>query len=172
MSKQTILNICERLDQLISKNNTLYRIVVSTQIWVCATLYKLAHGASFHTVSKMFEIGRSIDGLVTREVVRVINIIFKDLISWLTGERMRNKMLEFRNFCSMPSVYGAIDYTNIAIHKLGGQYCEDYYYHKSGGYSICVQVVVDCSKRFLDIYVGMPGFVNDTWILRTLNCSN
>jgi hypothetical protein len=46
-------------------------------------------------------------------------------------------MLEFRNFCSMPSVHGTIDCTNIAIHKPKGQYCEDYYYHKFGGYSIC-----------------------------------
>jgi hypothetical protein len=166
MSKQTVLNICECLDQLVGKKNTQYRIAVSTQIRVCATLYKLAHGASFHTMSEMFAIRRSTIGLVIREVVRAINIVLKDLISWPTWKRMRNVMLEFPNFCSMPSVHGAIDCTNIAIHKPGGQYCEDYYYYKSGGYSVCAQAVVDCSKRFLDIYVGIPGSVNDTWILR------
>lgn len=42
----------------------------------------------------------------------------------------------------------------------------DYYYFKSGGYTINCQAVVDSEKRFLDLYVGMPGSTNDSRMLR------
>lgn len=60
---------------------------------------------------------------------------------------------------------GAIDGTHIAITKprLGAG---DYYYFKSGGYTMNCQAVVDSSKRFLDLYVGMPGSTNDSRMLR------
>lgn len=42
----------------------------------------------------------------------------------------------------------------------------DYYYFKSGGYTINCQAVVDSEKRFIDLYVGMPGSTNDARMLR------
>jgi hypothetical protein len=42
----------------------------------------------------------------------------------------------------------------------------DFYSFKSKGYIIQMQVVVDHWKRFQDVYVGIPSFVNDVWVLR------
>lgn len=42
----------------------------------------------------------------------------------------------------------------------------DYFYFKSGGYSLNCQAVVDSDKRFLDLYLGMPGSTNDARMLR------
>ena len=42
----------------------------------------------------------------------------------------------------------------------------DYFYFKSGGYTLKCQAVVDSEKRFLDLYLGMPGSTNDSQVLR------
>jgi hypothetical protein len=60
---------------------------------------------------------------------------------------------------------GAIDRTHINISKL--RYgAKDYYYFKSGGYTLNCQAVVDSNKRFLDLYLGMPGSTNDARVLQ------
>jgi hypothetical protein len=65
----------------------------------------------------------------------------------------------------MPSVQGALDYTHIAISK-PASYLEDYWYFKTGAYSMVAQAVVNIKKLFTSIYVGLPGSVNDQRVLR------
>jgi hypothetical protein len=73
--------------------------------------------------------------------------------------------LAFRDLCNLPAVVGAIDRTHIHIAKpaVGP---EDYFYFKSGGYTLNFQAVVDSRKRFLDLYLGMHGSTNDARVLR------
>jgi len=80
-------------------------------------------------------------------------------------------MLEFYNFCGLPGVGGAIDGTHIHIRKpqVGPK---DYYYFKTGGYSIQMQVVVDRNRHFLDVVVGMPGSTHDSRVLRRSSLYN
>jgi hypothetical protein len=60
---------------------------------------------------------------------------------------------------------GAIDCIHIHVAKpVEGP--EDYFYFKSRGYTLNCQVVVDSRKRFLDLYLGMPGSTNDARVLR------
>jgi hypothetical protein len=60
---------------------------------------------------------------------------------------------------------GTIDCTHIDIAKpvVG---LEDYFYFKSGGYTMNCQAIVDSRKRFLDLFLGMPGSTNDVRILQ------
>jgi hypothetical protein len=62
----------------------------------------------------------------------------------------------------MLGVVEAIDCTHIHIVKPRILYLEDYYYHKTNGYSIIVIVVVDLNRRFIDLFVGMLGSTNDS----------
>jgi len=43
----------------------------------------------------------------------------------------------------MLNIMGAIDGTHINITKLANVFSKDYYYHKTRGYNIIVQVMVD-----------------------------
>lgn len=113
----------------------------------------------------MFAVGCSIIGRVICKVVCAINVVYRDIICWPQNKDMHCVMLEFKQWCGMPSVYGAIDYTYIAISKLS-LFPEDYYYFKTGSYSMVAQSVVDCHKWFIDIFVGLPSSVNDQRILR------
>ena len=58
-----------------------------------------------------------------------------------------------------------MDSTHISISK-PRESPADYFYFKSGGYSLNCQAVVDSNKRFLDLFLGMPGSTNDSRVLR------
>jgi hypothetical protein len=53
--------------------------------------------------------------------------------------------------------------THISIVKPQGSK-RKLFYHKTGGYNIMAQVV-DCSKTFIDIFVGLLDKVNDSKVL-------
>jgi hypothetical protein len=78
---------------------------------------------------------------------------------------MRQTILDFKSWCGMPSVQGAIDCTHIAISKPPA-FPEDYWYFKTSAYSMVAQAVVDSKKLFTNVYVGLPGSVNDQRVLR------
>jgi hypothetical protein len=79
-------------------------------------------------------------------------------------------MSDFQDWCGMLGVVSAIDGIHVEIKKpsIGPK---DYYYFKSGGFSMQCQVVVDRHKRFLDVSVGMRGNTNDMRVLRRLLCT-
>ncbi len=151
---------------LISNQDTKYRKAISIEIRVSCAIYKLTQGANILTCSELFTIGRSIVSLVFHEVVMTINVVFKKLITWPMGDKMQPIVMGFKNLCGMPNVMGAIDGTHICIAKPIGVLFENYYYHKTEGYTIVAQAVVDNQKMFLDIYVGLPGNVNDFHVLK------
>ena len=77
---------------------------------------------------------------------------------------MQPTQTAFQKLCLLPAVVGAIDGMHTAISKQDfGAF--DYFYFKSGGYSVNCQAIVDNDKRFLDLYVGVLGSTNDSRVL-------
>jgi hypothetical protein len=165
MDKSSVAEICFKLRDAIAKHDTNYRIAVPVEIRVCCCLYKLAHAVNLLTCSEMFAIGHSTVGLVIREVVSAINLLYSGTIRWPRGQEMHEVMTDFKAWCGMPSIHGAIDCTHVSIAK-PRLFPEDYYYFKTGGYSVVCQAVVDCKKLFTSLFIGLPGSVNDTRVLR------
>jgi hypothetical protein len=64
-------------------------------------------------------------------LLKIINIVFKSLISWLVGQNMKVVMLEFKNYNNLPNVHGAIDITHISNSKPKISFAKDYFYHKT-----------------------------------------
>lgn len=165
MTKPCVLELAELLRPHVEKQNTKYRIAIPVLVRVACTLFKLTHGANLTICSEMFAVGRSTVSKVLREVVHAVNETLRSEIMWPNGQRMRETQAKFRSLCGLPAVVGAIDGTHISISKpeFGAP---DYYYFKSGGYTINCQAVVDSEKRFIDLYLGMPGSTNDSRVLR------
>jgi hypothetical protein len=61
---------------------------------------------------------------------------------------------------------GDIDDMHIAIAKSSCAFVEDYFHHKTRGYNIVAQMVVDNQIFFIDVYVRLLGSVNDSHVLR------
>jgi hypothetical protein len=70
-------------------------------------------------------------------------------------------------WCGLPNVQGVINWIHIDILKLEGAYVEDYYYHQTKGYNIITQVVINCNKFYINIFVGLPRNVKDSMVLHT-----
>jgi hypothetical protein len=116
-------------------------------------------------VSKFFAISESTVSKLLREVVYAINEQFKSKIQWPDREQALMNMAEFKEYCDLPGVVGAIDGTHFSISKLA-HFAEDFFYFKTNGYSLVCQVVVNKRKEFLDVFVGLPGSLNDVRVLR------
>ncbi len=59
---------------------------------------------------------------------------------------------------------GAIDGIHISI-VIPFVYFKGYYCHNFGGYSVVAQALVDCKKKFINVFVGFLGSVNDSKVL-------
>jgi hypothetical protein len=165
MTKGAVMTLSEMLAPHIRWQNTKYRLAIPVIVRICCTLFKLAQGASLTICSELFAVGTSIVSTILYDTVRALNVVLRDEIAWPTGQQLVQIQVEFRELCSLPAVVGAIDCTHIHIAKpaIGP---EDYFYFKSGGYSLNCQAVVDNRKRFIDLYLGMPGSTNDARVLR------
>jgi hypothetical protein len=59
---------------------------------------------------------------------------------------METMIQGFKTFCDLPSIHGAIDGIHFSISKPFGPFSIKYYYHKTRGYIVVCQVVVDDKK--------------------------
>lgn len=73
-------------------------------------------------------------------------------------------MNEFKAWCGLPNVHGAINGMHISIVK-SSSYPRNYYYHKINGYNVMAQVVVDCKKKFTNFFVNLLRSVNYSRVL-------
>jgi hypothetical protein len=99
------------------------------------------------------------------EFVYAFNTIHKGFISWPQGAKTLVVMEEFKKWCGLFVVQGAINGIHLFILKPLGVFVEDYYYHKIGGYNIMAKCVVDYSKKNIDVFVRLPSSVNDSNVL-------
>jgi hypothetical protein len=63
---------------------------------------------------------------------------------------------------------GVIHGIHICIAKPTSNFSKHYYYHKTKGYNIMAQIVVDNQKRFTDVFVDCMG----VWMTRVLKKSS
>jgi hypothetical protein len=57
------------------------------------------------------------------------------------------------------------------VQKMKAQvFVTEFYFFKSKGYNIQMQVIMDHRKRFQDVYVGILGSVNGAQILKIFHC--
>jgi hypothetical protein len=60
---------------------------------------------------------------------------------------MQTIMVDFKTWCGLLSMQGAINKTYVSIAKPLGPFVEDYFYHKTCGYNIIAQAIVDSKKK-------------------------
>ena len=165
MTKHAVFALADLLAPHVYKKDTKYRLAIPVLVRVACSLFKLTHGASLFICSEIFAVGKSTVSSMLRDVVHAINVALRHELSWPTDNRVHETQQKFFNLCGLPVVVGAIDGTHVPIAK-PKHVPADYFYFKSGGYSLNCQAVVDSEKRFLDLYLGMPGSTNDCRVLR------
>ena len=163
-TKPAVFALADLLRPTIQKKDIKYRLAILVVIRVACCLFKLTHGASLFICNEMFAIGRSIVSCILRDVVHAINDTLAHELTWPRGDCLRQTQENFYDLCSLPGVVGAIDGTHISISK-PQIVLADYFYFKPGEYTLNYQAIVDSQKRFMDLYLGMPGSTNDSRML-------
>jgi hypothetical protein len=74
--------------------------------------------------------------LVLHGFVDAVNVVFKKLISWPMGVEICSVLNDFKLWCGLLNIQGAIDGTHLFISKPFMPLLKYYYYFKFGGYSI------------------------------------
>ncbi|KAJ8346539.1 hypothetical protein SKAU_G00279400 [Synaphobranchus kaupii] len=138
-----------------------------SQLEVLIYVYWLAHGLSYRVVSSVFGVPKS---TVHRVVHRVAQLIWKNLklaIRFPLPEELDAIGQGFGQLSGTPvlnSVVGAIDGCHFRV-KPPSLHRIDYLNYK-GFFSINMQAICDSKGKFLDIFVGYPGSVHDTRIMK------
>lgn len=108
MSKETLFDIANKVKSMIVKKDTRYHVAILVKVKVACVIYKLFHGSNY-LISKL------IIGLILHEVIKAINIIFRNIITWLVGQHMEIVILEFKNWCGLPYLHSVIGGTHVSI---------------------------------------------------------
>ena len=165
MTKGSVFALSDLLAPHVRRKYTKYQVAIPVLIRIACTLFKLTHRASLFICYEMFAIGKSTVCSILRDVVHAVNDSLRYNITWPTGDRLRLTHEKFANLCGLLAVVGAIDGTHVSISK-PRRGPANYFYFKCGGYTLNCQAVVDSEKRFLDLYLKMPGSTNDSRVLR------
>ncbi|XP_029964615.1 putative nuclease HARBI1 [Salarias fasciatus] len=130
-------------------------------------LFWLASGTSYRVVARAFDIPRSTVCDVAHRVADQILSIRRRLISFPPAEELEDISTGFQQLggcASFQRVVGAIDGCHVRITP-PAEHAECYLNRKLF-HSVQFQAVTDHQGRFLDIFVGYPGSVHDSRVLR------
>nr|GEV73692.1 protein antagonist of like heterochromatin protein 1-like [Tanacetum cinerariifolium] len=171
MSKGTFNMICEELDAVVTKKDTMLRLAIPVRQRVAVCLYRLATGDPLRTVSTLFGLGISTCHKLVLEVCAAIkNVLMPKFLQWPNDERLEQIKNEFGSISGIPDVAGAIYTTHVSI--IAPKVNPALYYNKKHternqkpSYSTTIQGVVDPRGVFTDICIGYPGAMTNDQIL-------
>ncbi|XP_067633157.1 putative nuclease HARBI1 isoform X1 [Eurosta solidaginis] len=127
-------------------------------------IWYVSNTVTFRQLGNLFGVAQSAAWSVVQRVATFLVSIADEHIKWPQGAYLHENAEQFREKKRIPGVIGAIDCTHIAIK--GPKNCKEMYFNRKKAYSIVVQAVVDCNKKFIDITCGEPGSLHDYRVLR------
>ncbi|KAL7381832.1 hypothetical protein ABVT39_012045 [Epinephelus coioides] len=145
----------------------------STQGWshevrVLVTLYWLAHGLSYSVVSRAFHVPKSTVCRLVHTGVRKIAALRHEVIQQPTAGALDEVGQTFARLANSPvfaRCVGSIDGCHVRIKTPPGPGGQDYLNRKLFP-SIQLQAVCDGKGFFINTFVGYPGSVHDTRVLK------
>ncbi|XP_033946382.1 uncharacterized protein [Pseudochaenichthys georgianus] len=135
---------------------------------VLTTVYWLAHGLSYSVVSRAFQVPLATVHRLVHQGVEDIAALRHSLIKLPAGPELEEVGQGFQQLANSPafsSCVGAIDGCHIRIRTPSGPTGQDYVNRKLFP-SIQLQAVCDGKGRFLQTFVGFPGSVHDTRVMK------
>ncbi|KAL8102615.1 hypothetical protein AgCh_027218 [Apium graveolens] len=171
MSKATFDMICEELDSVVTKKDTMLRLAIPVRQRVAVCIWRLATGEPLRLVSKRFGLGISTCHKLVLEVCAAIrNVLMPKYLQWPNESKLKEIKNEFEGMSGIPNVGGSMYTTHIPI--IAPKNSVAAYFNKrhternqKTSYSITVQGVVDPKGIFSDVCIGWPGSMSDDEVL-------
>ena len=148
MSQTTFAYLCSELQSSIEKRDTEMRRAIPTDMRVALTLWFLATGADYRTISHLFGVSKSTVCLVSKDVcAAIVESLLPQYIIFSTGAALKEIVDSFKDDLGFPQCVGAVDGSHIPI--ISPQECPADYYNRKGWHSIILQGTVDHQGRFI-----------------------
>ncbi|XP_057537806.1 protein ANTAGONIST OF LIKE HETEROCHROMATIN PROTEIN 1-like [Amaranthus tricolor] len=171
MSKATFNMICDELDPVITKKDTMLRAAIPVHQRVAVCIWRLATGEPLRLVSKRFGLGISTCHKLVLEVCSAIKtVMMPRFVQWPDEANLAEIKTKFESISGIPNVGGSIYTTHIPI--IAPKVNVGAYFNKrhternqKTSYSITVQGVVDPNGIFTDVCIGWPGSMPDDKVM-------
>ncbi|KAI3754171.1 hypothetical protein L1987_53949 [Smallanthus sonchifolius] len=171
MSKSTFDMICDELDSVVTKKDTMLRMAIPLRQRVAVCIYRLATGDPLRKVSALFGLGISTCHKLVLEVCAAIQtVLMPKFLQWPNDQRLEEIKTEFGSISGISDVKGSIYTTHISI--IAPKINPEAYFNKrhtnrnqKPSYSTTIQGLVDPRGVFTDICIGYPGSMTDEQIL-------
>ncbi|XP_022749945.1 protein ALP1-like [Durio zibethinus] len=171
MSKATFDMVCEELEPVVMKKNTMLRDAIPVRQRVAVCIWRLATGEPLRMVSKRFGLGISTCHKLVLEVCTAIkSVLMPKFVQWPDENKMKRIKQEFESITGIPNVGGSMYTTHVPIVAPKTNVAA-YFNKKHTGrnqktsYSITLQGVVDEKGAFTDVCIGWPGSMSDDLVL-------
>ncbi|KAH0653075.1 hypothetical protein KY285_030609 [Solanum tuberosum] len=172
MTRATFDMICEELESVVTKKDTMLRQAIPVRQRVAVCIWRLATGEPLREVSKRFGLGISTCHKLVLEVCTAIKgVLMPKFVQWPNDDYKMNEIKhEFQMLSGMPNVGGSIYTTHVPI--IAPKVSVAAYFNKrhternqKTSYSVTVQGVVDPKGVFTDVCIGWPGSMSDDKVL-------
>lgn len=171
MSRATFDMICEELESVVTKKDTMLRQAIPVRQRVAVCIWRLATGEPLREVSKRFGLGISTCHKLVLEVCTAIRgVLMPKFVQWPNDNKMDEIKQEYQMLSGMPNVGGSIYTTHVPI--IAPKVSVAAYFNKrhternqKTSYSVTVQGVVDPKGVFTDVCIGWPGSMSDDKVL-------
>ncbi|XP_027025348.1 protein ALP1-like [Tachysurus fulvidraco] len=137
---------------------------VPVRMKVLMFLWYMGNQNGFRDISDKFDVSESTAHKSVLEVLTIFSNLGASFISWPNAGRKKTSSAAFQKLCGLSGIIGVIDGCHIKINRpniRGGDYM-----NRQSYYSVLLQGIVDEKGRFIDIFVGPPGRVDDARMLR------
>nr|GMD11975.1 putative nuclease HARBI1 [Ipomoea batatas]GMD86267.1 putative nuclease HARBI1 [Ipomoea batatas] len=171
MSKATFDMICEELESVVTKKDTMLRQAIPVRQRVAVCIWRLATGEPLREVSKRFGLGISTCHKLVLEVSTAIRgVLMPKFLQWPDDSKMNQTKRAFQLLSGIPNLGGAMYTTHIPI--IAPKASVAAYFNKrhternqKTSYSVTLQGVVDSNGVFTDVCIGWPGSMSDDKVL-------
>ncbi|XP_048366488.1 uncharacterized protein LOC125440671 [Sphaerodactylus townsendi] len=157
MSREAVLELVEELRPVLQREDTNMRAAIPVDKRVALTLWKLATSDSYRSVANQFGVGVSTASVIVMEVCEAIHDVLLRQVVQLGDARAVVEGFERVGF---PNCLGVVDETHIPI--LCSPHGASAYINGKGLVSMVLQALVDSAGRFMDVYTGWSGGMQDS----------
>lgn len=164
MSREHFFELVDILSLRLEGVGCNYKSPTPVTLKVAAFLYRMSHGGPYHAIGHQLGLGEASVCRYVQQVSRSIRATMSGCVQYPKRDALQAVMDKFKERYGWECVGGAIDCSHIVIRAPFGEQKVDYR-DRDGQWTIILQAVVDCDRRFLDVKVGWPGSSHDARVL-------